>query len=66
MHHYDLPVKVKSLLALLVCDRAGSLTSRLAGSLAFAAAALDSTLLEICLVESFHVLFHAYYLQSFV
>ena len=48
----------KLLLALLICHGAGSLASRLAGSLALAAAALDSTFLQIGLIESLDVLLH--------
>ena len=55
----------KLLLALLICHGAGSLASRLAGSLALAAAALDSAFLQIGFVESLDVLLHACYLQSF-
>lgn len=42
--------------ALLVSYCAGSLASRLAGGLAIAAAALGSSRLEICLVDSSNVL----------
>ena len=55
----------KLLLTLLICNCAGSLACRLAGSLAFAAAALNSALLQVSLIESLDVLFHAFYLQSF-
>ena len=55
----------KLLLALLICNCAGSLACRLAGSLAFTAAALNSALLQVSLIESLDVLFHAFYLQSF-
>lgn len=54
------PYAKKLLLALLICHGAGSLASRLAGSLALAAAALDSAFLEISLVESLDVLFHGF------
>ena len=43
--------------ALLVGNRAGSLAGRLAGSLAFAAAAFNSGLFQILLVDSLNV-FH--------
>ena len=46
-------------LTLLVCNGAGSLASRLAGSLAVAAAALSSALLQVCLVDGHDVL-HVY------
>ena len=55
----------KLLLALLICHGAGSLACRLAGSLALAAAALDSAFLKVGFVESLDVLLHACYLQSF-
>ena len=44
-------------LALLVRNRAGSLASGLAGSLALAAAALGSSSLEVRVIDSFNV-FH--------
>ena len=53
------------LLALLISHSAGSLASGLAGSLALTAAALDSTLLEIRLVERLDVLFHEVTLPSY-
>lgn len=43
--------RIKLLFALLVCNSAGCLTSRLAGSLALAAAALFSGLLKVSLVN---------------
>ena len=45
------------LLALLVCNRAGGLASRLAGGLALAAAALGSGFFQVSLVQSLDV-FH--------
>ena len=50
-------------LALLVCNRAGSLAGRLAGSLAFAAAALDSAFFQVCLIDGLNV-FHKKFLRS--
>ena len=44
------------LFALLVSNCAGCLASRLAGSLALAAAALSSSLLKVSLIDSFNVL----------
>ena len=44
-------------LAFLVCNGAGSLASGLAGSLALAAAALDSRFLQISLVDGLNM-FH--------
>ena len=44
-------------LALLVRNRAGSLASGLAGSLALAAAALNSALLQVCFIQGLN-LFH--------
>ena len=45
-----------SVLALLICNRARSLASGLAGSLAFAAATLGSAFLQVSLVQSLDLL----------
>ena len=46
----------KSLLALLVCNSAGSLAGRLAGSLTLAAAALSGSFLKVSLVNGNNML----------
>jgi hypothetical protein len=57
--------RLRLLLALLVGNRAGSLAGRLAGGLALAAAALDSALFQVSLIERLDVLFHGITLPSF-
>ena len=51
------------LLALLIGNRAGSLAGRLAGSLAFAAAAFNSGLFQILLVDGLNVFHKSQILQ---
>jgi hypothetical protein len=43
------------ILALLIGDRAGSFACGLAGSLAFAAAALCCAFLQVCLIQCFNL-----------
>ena len=52
--------------AFLVCNSAGSFASRLAGSLAFAAAAFCAGFFKICVVNSFNVFHYVILLKKYI